>query len=94
MTPQVITRFPPEPNGFLHIGHAMAMNFSFSYAKAHGGMTYLRYDDTNPETTQEVFVRDILEMVEWLGEFTDTVMKVYIIMLSTSTGKASFPSLN
>lgn len=66
--PQVITRFPPEPNGFLHIGHAMAMNFSFSYAKVHGGLTYLRYDDTNPETMEDIYVRDILEMVEWLGK--------------------------
>ena len=46
----------------------MAMNFSFSYAKAHGGVTYLRYDDTNPDTTHEVYVKDILEMVEWLGK--------------------------
>lgn len=46
----------------------MAMNFSFSYAKAHGGVTYLRYDDTNPETTKEIYVRDILEMVKWLGK--------------------------
>lgn len=65
---QVITRFPPEPNGFLHIGHAMAMHFSFNYAKVHGGMTYLRFDDTNPETAQEVYVKDVLEMVEWLGK--------------------------
>lgn len=67
----MITRFPPEPNGFLHIGHAMAANFSFSYARVHGGVTYLRYDDTNPETTEEVYVRDILEMVKWLGKNKD-----------------------
>lgn len=65
---QVITRFPPEPNGFLHIGHAMAMNFNFNYAKVHGGKTYLRFDDTNPETIQDVYVKDIIEMVEWLGK--------------------------
>ena len=47
----------------------MAMNFSFNYAKTHGGVTYLRYDDTNPETMQEVYARDILEMVKWLGEY-------------------------
>jgi len=65
---QVITRFPPEPNGYLHIGHAMAMNFSFRYAEINGGLTYLRYDDTNPETIKEEYVRDIREMVEWLGK--------------------------
>ena len=65
---QVITRFPPEPNGILHIGHAKAINFNFGYAKSHGGITYLRYDDTNPEKEDIRFIRGIQEMVEWLGE--------------------------
>ena len=65
---QVITRFPPEPNGILHIGHAKAINFNFGYAKAHGGITYLRYDDTNPEKEEERFIRGIEEMVRWLGK--------------------------
>lgn len=65
---QVITRFPPEPNGILHIGHAMAINFSFGYAKAHGGLTYLRYDDTNPEKEEERFIKEIKDMVKWLGK--------------------------
>ncbi|XP_065673354.1 glutamine--tRNA ligase isoform X2 [Hydra vulgaris] len=64
---QVRTRFPPEPNGILHIGHAKAINFNFGYAKAHGGITFLRYDDTNPEKEEEKFFRGIREMVEWLG---------------------------
>ncbi|XP_064383037.1 glutamine--tRNA ligase-like [Halichondria panicea] len=64
---KVITRFPPEPNGVLHIGHAMAINFSFGYARANEGVCYLRYDDTNPEKAEERFVREIKEMVEWLG---------------------------
>ncbi|KAL5516066.1 hypothetical protein EMCRGX_G001329 [Ephydatia muelleri] len=64
---KVVTRFPPEPNGILHIGHAKAINFNFGYAKAHGGITYLRYDDTNPEKEEEKFFKSILEMVRWLG---------------------------
>jgi len=64
---QVRTRFPPEPNGILHIGHAKAINFNFGYAKAHNGITFLRYDDTNPEKEEEKFFRAIREMVEWLG---------------------------
>jgi glutaminyl-tRNA synthetase len=64
---RVVTRFPPEPNGFLHIGHAKAINFNFGYAKAHGGVTYLRYDDTNPEAEEQRYYDAIKENVEWLG---------------------------
>ncbi|XP_048738794.2 glutamine--tRNA ligase-like [Ostrea edulis] len=64
---KVHTRFPPEPNGILHIGHAKAINFNFGYAKKHNGNTYLRYDDTNPEKEEEKFFTAIREMVEWLG---------------------------
>lgn len=64
---KVVTRFPPEPNGFLHIGHAKAINFNFGYAKAHGGITYLRYDDTNPEAEEQMFIDAIKDNVEWLG---------------------------
>lgn len=64
---QVRTRFPPEPNGILHIGHAKAININFGYAKAHGGVCFLRYDDTNPEKEEEKFFVGILEMVQWLG---------------------------
>ncbi|KAI8322042.1 glutaminyl-tRNA synthetase [Martensiomyces pterosporus] len=64
---QVITRFPPEPNGYLHIGHAKAINVSFGYAKTHGGVCNLRYDDTNPEAEEEEYVQSILEAIRWLG---------------------------
>lgn len=64
---QVRTRFPPEPNGILHIGHAKAVNINFGYAQAHDGICILRYDDTNPEKEEEKFFNEIKEMVEWLG---------------------------
>ncbi|KAL0097960.1 tRNA synthetases class I, catalytic domain-containing protein [Phycomyces blakesleeanus] len=64
---KVVTRFPPEPNGYLHIGHAKAINVNFGYAKAHNGITYLRYDDTNPEAEEEKYFLSILETVRWLG---------------------------
>ena len=64
---QVRTRFPPEPNGILHIGHAKAININFGYAQANGGICFLRYDDTNPEKEEERFVLAIRDMVEWLG---------------------------
>ncbi|KAI2810300.1 hypothetical protein RDWZM_002683 [Blomia tropicalis] len=64
---KVRTRFPPEPNGILHIGHAKAININFGYAQAHDGFCVLRYDDTNPEKEEERFVVGIRDMVEWLG---------------------------
>lgn len=64
---QVRTRFPPEPNGILHIGHAKAINFNFGFARANDGVCYLRYDDTNPEKEEEKFFTAIKDMVEWLG---------------------------
>lgn len=63
----VRSRFPPEPNGILHIGHAKAININFGYAKANNGICYLRYDDTNPEKEEEKFFIGIKDMVEWLG---------------------------
>ncbi|TIA88081.1 hypothetical protein E3P99_02802 [Wallemia hederae] len=63
----VITRFPPEPNGFLHIGHSKAITINFGYADNYRGHTYLRYDDTNPEAEEQVYFESILETVRWLG---------------------------
>jgi len=64
---QVRTRFPPEPNGILHVGHAKAININFGYAKNNGGICFLRYDDTNPEKEEEKFFTGIYDMVTWLG---------------------------
>ena len=64
---RVQTRFPPEPNGFLHIGHAKSICLNFGVADEFGGTTMLRFDDTNPETEDERFVEAIQEDVRWLG---------------------------
>ena len=64
---RIVTRFPPEPNGFLHIGHAKAMRFNFTVASENGGYTFLRYDDTNPVKENQEFIDNIRCCVEWLG---------------------------
>ncbi len=63
----VLTRFPPEPNGFLHIGHAKAICLNFLVAQDYGGVTYLRFDDTNPETEEMRFVDAAIRDLSWLG---------------------------
>jgi len=64
---RVLTRFPPEPNGYLHIGHAKSICLNFGMAKKYGGKTNLRFDDTNPETEETEYVDSIREDVQWLG---------------------------
>jgi glutaminyl-tRNA synthetase len=61
------TRFPPEPNGYLHIGHAKAIRFVFTVAKQNGGNCYLRFDDTNPCKENNEFIDHIKDIVNWLG---------------------------
>lgn len=64
---QVVTRFPPEPNGYLHIGHAKSISVNFGLAEEFGGICRLRFDDTNPEKESQEFIESIQEDVRWLG---------------------------
>jgi glutaminyl-tRNA synthetase len=63
----ILTRFPPEPNGYLHIGHAKSICLNFGLAQKYGGKTNLRFDDTNPAKEETEYVDSILEDVQWLG---------------------------
>lgn len=64
---QIVTRFPPEPNGYLHIGHAKSICLNFGIAEDYNGKCYLRMDDTNPITEEDEYVRAIIDDVHWLG---------------------------
>ncbi len=64
---KIVTRFPPEPNGYLHIGHAKSICLNFGVAQEFGGLCNLRFDDTNPEKENEEYVNSIMEDVKWLG---------------------------
>ena len=63
----LVTRFPPEPNGYLHIGHAKAICLNFGLAQQFGGRCHLRFDDTNPETAEMHYIKAIKENIQWLG---------------------------
>jgi glutaminyl-tRNA synthetase len=64
---RLLTRFPPEPNGYLHIGHSKSICLNFGLAKKYGGKTNLRFDDTNPSTEETEYVNSIKEDIKWLG---------------------------
>lgn len=63
----IVTRFPPEPNGYLHIGHAKSICLNFGLARDYGGRCHLRFDDTNPTRDYEKYMESIMEDVKWLG---------------------------
>src|SRR6201996_6195079 len=63
----VVTRFPPEPNGYLHVGHAKSICLNFGLAQDYQGICHLRFDDTNPEKEEQEYVEGIKDAVHWLG---------------------------
>ena len=98
----IVTRFPPEPNGHLHIGHAKSICLNFGIADEFGGRTHLRFDDTNPLKENEDFMNAIMEDVRWLGFEWDELRHAsdyfpqlyeYAIHL-IKTGKAYVEELN
>src|SRR3569832_1682920 len=64
---KIRTRFPPEPNGYLHVGHAKSISLNFGLALDYGGVCHMRFDDTNPEKEEQEYVDGILDAVHWLG---------------------------
>ena len=66
-TAKIRTRFPPEPNGYLHFGHAKSICLNFGLARDYGGACHLRFDDTNPEKEEQEYVDSIVDAVRWLG---------------------------
>ncbi len=64
---KIRTRFPPEPNGYLHVGHAKSICLNFGLARDYGGVCHMRFDDTNPEKEEQEYVDAILDAVRWLG---------------------------
>src|SRR5260370_20932968 len=74
--PRIHTRFPPEPNGYLHIGHAKSICLNFGIAREFGGVCNLRMDDTNPTKEDVEYVESIIEDVKWLiGGWADHVLR-------------------
>ncbi|MFM9836266.1 MAG: glutamine--tRNA ligase/YqeY domain fusion protein [Methylophilaceae bacterium] len=79
---KIRTRFPPEPNGYLHIGHAKSICLNFGLARDYSGVCHMRFDDTNPEKEEQEYVDSITEMVQWLGFGWDAYGKSHLYYAS------------
>jgi glutaminyl-tRNA synthetase len=85
--PSVITRFPPEPNGYLHVGHAKSICLNFGLARDYQGRCHLRFDDTNPEKEEQEYVDTIMDSVKWLGFSWEQGGREYLHYASDYFGK-------
>jgi glutaminyl-tRNA synthetase len=79
---KIRTRFPPEPNGYLHIGHAKSICLNFGLARDFDGVCHMRFDDTNPEKEEQEYVDSIIDMVQWLGFGWDAFGKSHLYFAS------------
>src|SRR5690606_39000983 len=96
---EIITRFPPEPNGYLHIGHATSICLNFGLTQKYKGYTNLRFDDTNPATEDVEYVEAIKEDVRWLGyqwkheryasDYFDQLYEYAVKLIKKEIGRAS-----
>ena len=84
VTKVVHTRFPPEPNGYLHIGHVKAICTNFGIAEKFGGLTNLRFDDTNPTTEETEYVDNIRNDIKWLG-FDWGIENILLLIISQNS---------
>ena len=91
---RVHTRFPPEPNGYLHIGHAKSICLNFGIAQQFGGKCNLRFDDTNPTKEDVEYVDSIMEDVRWLGfDWEDRLFYASDYLLALPVGNSGKPTV-